>query len=371
MLGYFFIFCAFLALLQVVARLSLGRITRRHGYLILTLMILAYILYFAGTLLIRTIFSPPPGLHWHIPLLFALGPSIHYFLKFSLLPDEEISSRRIALQWFLPVLSLMYVASPFYPQRDLSLLDLLLAFKVKSHDTHDTLAITAFSVNIVYYVFNAWGARFLLKLPLVEFAGIRLYIIIFLIGSIITPVLAILGVAMHNIDLLSVSCILISLSIIFGYIGSIRYPEFFLPLQEVARNQKYQHSQLKGIDLGLLEDRLELFFREEKVWLDERLSVTRLARLLQITPHQLSEYINVRYAKSFSNLVNTHRIEEAQRRLRQEPEESIIEIAFASGFGTKSHFNSVFLKSVGMSPLQYRRAHAVQPPPPPRLRHTP
>ncbi|HNA80505.1 MAG TPA: hypothetical protein PKY99_13670 [Turneriella sp.] len=33
-------------------------------------------------------------------------------------------------------------------------------------------------------------------------------------------------------------------------------------------------------------------------------------------------------------------------------------MAFASGFGTKSNFNSVFLKATGMSPLQYRRQNA-------------
>lgn len=360
MIGYFFIFCAFLAILQLLARASLGRHTARHRYLLLTLAILAYILYFAGTLVSPTVFPPPPGLHWHLPVLFTLGPSIHYFLKFSLLPDEEIPTYKIALQWLPAVLCLLFIASPLYAQRGISLVELLRGFPDKKHDTHDYLAMAAFAVNTGYYVFNAWGARFLLRLPLAEFAGIRRYIAIFLVGSIVTPVIAFIAIVWHSIDLLSVSCGLISFSIIFGYIASIRYPEFFLPLQEEARQEKYRNSQLKGIDTTALAEKMRLLIDEEKVWLDDHLSVKSLAQLLQVSPHQLSEFINVRYGRNFSSLVNEYRVAEAKRLLCEDQEKSVIEIAFASGFGTKSSFNSVFLKNTGMSPLQYRRSQTAK-----------
>lgn len=355
MLGYFFIFCAFLAALQLVARLTLGRHTARHRYLLMTLALLGYILYFAGTLINVTVFPQPGWLHWHLPVLFTLGPAIHYFLKFSLLPDEDIPWKIIAIQWLPAAICLGFVASPFYPQRGLSHADLRAAFPTKDLDTHDFLAILAFAMNICYYVYNVYSARFVFRLPRHELAGIIRYIVVFQLGSVLTPAIALVAIVVHSIDLLSVSCALIALSVVFGYVASIRYPEFFIPLQEEAQREKYRNSQLKGLDTKALAGKLRILLEEERVWLDDRLSVKTLAQLLQITPHQLSEYINVRLQRNFSGLMNEYRVEEAKRLLAENAEASVIEIAFASGFGTKSNFNSVFLKSTGMSPLQFRR----------------
>lgn len=82
-----------------MARLTVSTHTRRDRYLLLTLATLAYILYFAGTAIAPGVFPAQGYLHWHLPALFALGPAVHYFLKFSLLPDEDISAMVILLQW--------------------------------------------------------------------------------------------------------------------------------------------------------------------------------------------------------------------------------------------------------------------------------
>lgn len=358
MIGYFAIFCCFLAVLQIVARLSLGRHSSRHIYLLITLALLAYILYFGGTLIAMTVFPPPAGLHWHLPVLFALGPAIHYFLKFSLLPDEDVPWQVLLLQWLPAALCLAFVASPLYPQRELTLIDLLKQFPGKKHDTHDAVAMIAFAVNTAYYVVNAYRTRFIFRLQRAELSGIILYIVIFQVGSIVTPVIAFVAMWVHSIDLLIVSCGLIAASILFGYVASIRYPEFFAPLQEQARQEKYRNSQLKGVNTKALDDKLDILLKEEKVFLNDRLSVKALSQLMQITPHQLSEYINVRFQKNFSSLMNEYRVAEAKRQLLADPGLSVIEIAFASGFGTKSNFNSVFLKATGMSPQQFRRANS-------------
>jgi AraC-like DNA-binding protein len=357
-LGHLFIFCAFLALIQLVARLSVGNHSRRDRYLLLTLGTLAYILYFAGTAIAPGVFPTPGLLHWHLPALFALGPAIHYFLKFSLLPDEEIRPRVILLQWLPAALCLVFVASPYYPQRHLSVDSLLQTYTTRPTDTHDLIAISAFAVNTGYYIWNVYETRFLFRLNSPDFSGIFRYVALFQVGSVITPLLAMASLLTHEILLLKISCSLISLTIIGGYIASIRYPEFFLPLQVEAQKQKYQTSHLKNVDIKALSARLDLLMREEKIYLDDKLSVKALASLLQVTTHQLSEYINVHHGKNFSGLLNDYRVEEAKALLANEPGMSVIEVAFASGFGTKSNFNSVFLKATGMSPLQYRRQNA-------------
>ncbi|MFZ5628656.1 MAG: helix-turn-helix domain-containing protein [Spirochaetota bacterium] len=360
MLGHLFIFCAFVALMQLVARLSVGNHSRRDRYLLLTLGTLAYILYFAGTAIAPGVFPAPGLLHWHLPALFALGPAIHYFLKFALLPDEDIRPLVILLQWLPALLCLSFVASPYYPQRDLGVAYLLETYTTRPTDTHDLIAISAFAVNTGYYLWNVYETRFLFRLNAPEFSGIFRYVALFQVGSVITPLLAMASLLTHELVLLKISCSLISLTIIGGYIASIRYPHFFLPLQAEAQKQKYQASHLKNVDIRALGAKLDLLMREEQVFLDDRLSVRSLAAMLQITTHQLSEYINVHHGKNFSGLLNDYRVAEARRLLEQNQEMSVIEVAFASGFGTKSNFNSVFARVTGMSPVQFRRQKSGQ-----------
>ncbi len=355
MLGQFFIFCAFLAVIQLVARLTVASRSRRDRYLLLTLATLAYVLYFAGTAISPEVFPRPGYLHWHLPALFALGPAIHYFLKFSLLPDEETKPKVILLQWLPAALCLAFVASPWYPQREVSIDYLVQTYAYRPTDTHDLIAISAFAVNTGYYIWNVYETRFLFRLNSPDFSGIFRYVALFQVGSVITPLLAMASLLTHELLLLKISCSLISLTIIGGYIASIRYPEFFLPLQAEAQKQKYRSSHLKNVDLKALAARLDLLMREEKIYLDDKLSVKSLAALLQVTAHQLSEFINVHLGKNFSSLLNDYRVAEAMQLLAGQPEMSVIDVAFASGFGTKSNFNSVFLKATGMSPLQYRR----------------
>jgi len=287
-LGHFFIFAGFLAVIQLVARLTVGNHSRRDRYLLVTLATLAYILYFAGTAIAPGVFPTPGYLHWHLPALFALGPAIHYFLKFSLLPDEDIPPKVILLQWLPAALCLAFVASPCYPQRDFSVAYLLQTFGTRPTNTHDLIAITAFAVNTGYYIWNVYETRFLFRLNPPEFSGIFRYVALFQVGSVITPLLAMASLLTHEILLLEISCTLISLTIIGGYIASIRYPEFFLPLQVEAQKQKYHTSHLKNVDVKALAARLDLLLREEKIYLDDKLSVKSLAAMLQVTPHQLS-----------------------------------------------------------------------------------
>lgn len=361
MLGHFFIFCAFLASIQFIARISMGNHSRRDRYLLITLATLAYILYFAGTAIAPGVFPPAPYLHWHLPALFALGPAIHYFLKFSLLPDEDIPHRVILLQWLPALLCLIYIATPLYPQRDLTIAHMLETYRTRTTDTHDLIAISAFAVNTGYYLWNVYETRFLFRLNAPEFSGIFRYVAIFQVGSVLAPLIAMASLLAHELVLLEISCVMISFTIIGGYIASMRYPHFFLPLQAEAQKEKYRTSQLKNVDTRAMAAKLDLLMREEKIFLDDKLSVKSLAGLMQITTHQLSEFINVHYQKNFSGLLNDYRVAEAKNLLAQNPEMSVIEVAFASGFGTKSNFNSVFLKTTGMSPVQFRR-HSLKEP---------
>ncbi|HPI91545.1 MAG TPA: helix-turn-helix domain-containing protein [Deltaproteobacteria bacterium] len=103
-----------------------------------------------------------------------------------------------------------------------------------------------------------------------------------------------------------------------------------------------------------LEGRIARKLREERVYLDEELTLAAMAHALDLQPHQLSRFLNIRLRMSFTMLVNSYRVEEAKVLLKEEPEDTILDIAFASGFNSKASFNRVFKRATGMTPSEYR-----------------
>jgi AraC-like DNA-binding protein len=93
----------------------------------------------------------------------------------------------------------------------------------------------------------------------------------------------------------------------------------------------------------------------EQLFLETDLTLADLANRLAATPRELSEAINGHGGGNFFEFVNRHRIAFAQSRLAEDPPRRIIDIAFESGFGSKSAFNNAFRRCVGLSPSAYRQ----------------
>ena len=116
-------------------------------------------------------------------------------------------------------------------------------------------------------------------------------------------------------------------------------------------------SNLKGINLEELQQKLDYQIKKEKVYLEDDVSLRSLAESLGITPHQLSEFLNMELKQSFYSFINSYRVEEAKLYLRNEPESTILRIAYAVGFSSKSSFHNSFVKLTGMTPSQFRQCH--------------
>ncbi len=90
--------------------------------------------------------------------------------------------------------------------------------------------------------------------------------------------------------------------------------------------------------------------------MDDAVSLNSLAEQLGIPSRQLSQLINEKLDKSFYDLINFYRIEEAKRQLSDESgDKSILEIIYDIGFNTKSSFNRAFKKETGMTPSEFKQ----------------
>ncbi|MCB1305092.1 MAG: AraC family transcriptional regulator, partial [Leptospiraceae bacterium] len=67
----------------------------------------------------------------------------------------------------------------------------------------------------------------------------------------------------------------------------------------------------------------------------------------------LNDYLGT----NFYSYLAQFRIREACEMLRSEQERTILSIAYACGFNSKSSFHSAFKKELGMSPGEFRRSN--------------
>jgi AraC-like DNA-binding protein len=88
---------------------------------------------------------------------------------------------------------------------------------------------------------------------------------------------------------------------------------------------------------------------------DEKLSLGRIARTVNISPNYLSEKFKEVTGENLVRYIARHRVEKARELLRGQ-DLRVSEIGFAVGFQSLSQFNRVFKKLCGKSPTEFRRA---------------
>lgn len=96
--------------------------------------------------------------------------------------------------------------------------------------------------------------------------------------------------------------------------------------------------------------------KTEQPYLDSQLTLTRLADIVGISTHHLSEVLNQHQGKNFYQFVNEYRINFVCHRLKHDQETKIIDLAMTAGFSSKSTFNAVFKQLMNKTPSQYRRS---------------
>lgn len=140
------------------------------------------------------------------------------------------------------------------------------------------------------------------------------------------------------------------------FFKAIKNPEVFTGIPVEVKGVKYEQSRLTREEKKEYTQRLEKYFRENRPYLDPKLSISDVAEKMGVSVKDLSQTINESLQKNFYDFINSHRIEEAKRMLTDEDNEkkTILEILYAVGFNSKSAFNTAFKKHTGFTPTEYR-----------------
>ncbi len=118
--------------------------------------------------------------------------------------------------------------------------------------------------------------------------------------------------------------------------------------------EKYASSKIDKAEAEALQSKISETMRTAKPYKNPNLTMPELAKLLNVTPHQLSQFINTNLGKNFSQFINNYRIEEAASMLQATDHITIESIAYESGFNSLSTFYTAFKKERGMTPAVYK-----------------
>lgn len=129
---------------------------------------------------------------------------------------------------------------------------------------------------------------------------------------------------------------------------------------ETIERKKYAKSGLNQGTAKELHLRLQVLMEKEKLFIEPELTLTDLAKRLDIHPNYLSQIINEIEGVNFYDYVNSLRIQEfiQQIGLPENKKYTLLTVAFDAGFNSKSSFNRHFKKVTDQSPSEYLRKMA-------------
>jgi AraC-like DNA-binding protein len=101
---------------------------------------------------------------------------------------------------------------------------------------------------------------------------------------------------------------------------------------------------------------LQKYMINQKAYQNPSLSLAGLAKEVRMPKRTITDALNTCLGQNFKNFVNSYRIEAVKQAFGDPAfgHNTILEIAFAMGFNSKSAFNDVFKSMVGTTPSDYR-----------------
>lgn len=114
---------------------------------------------------------------------------------------------------------------------------------------------------------------------------------------------------------------------------------------------------LDNIEVEQYWKRLLSVMENDKPFVNPNLKLHDVAAMVGLTPHQLSQMVNERSGKSFSDFLNYYRVEEFKLRIVQPANDqlTLVGLGLEIGFNSKTSFNNTFKKFTGLTPSEYKR----------------
>lgn len=286
------------------------------------------------------------------PISF-LKPPLLLFMAIVLV-NSEFKLRAVHYLHFIPFGIMLVFNLPFYAMAPEAKLEMVREFmnRVPSYQSFDFYLSLSFFFHIGSYLYVAIRVLRRFKTQVKNNALVNWYLTV----------------------LFSYTYFLLAhfLYFVFSPMGWLKFPTFnqisllimtFI-IQSIAyrlinRSEIFNHRRTPDLrDLEnskQVEQLIKNKFENDKIHLDDMLSLERFSRSIDKPAAFISELINQRFGCSFKNLVAQYRLEEAKSLMHHTAMDQIklIDIAYGSGFSNKVSFYRTFKAHTGYSPSEY------------------
>ncbi len=122
--------------------------------------------------------------------------------------------------------------------------------------------------------------------------------------------------------------------------------------------KREDETSLEKVDLPIFSQQMQILnqlMEKETPYLDARLTLAGLAKMMEMPPGILSRIINHEAGMNFNDYVNSFRVQRVKNEIKEGKTStySLLAIAFESGFNSKATFNRTFKKLTGQSPSTF------------------
>lgn len=121
-----------------------------------------------------------------------------------------------------------------------------------------------------------------------------------------------------------------------------------------GKGARYEKSALGVEQIERLAGKIEAAMRDQQLYRDPDLSLSLLAKHISARPNYISQALNAGLDATFFDYVNQWRVTDAKAQL-ETSSDTVLEIAFAAGFNTRSSFYTAFKRYVGSTPTAWRK----------------
>lgn len=320
-----------------------------------------------GLLTYSGFYTDHPALaHWEDGLVLLVGPLLYFYTQSVVYKDFSFSSRDLLHLAPFVIVTILFQVIYHYQTADYQKM-IETAVANQTLPTGYYLAITLVYAQITLYfvlsfkVLSEYRTR--IKEVFSTVTKVNLNWLSFMLGS----VLIIFAVSMVYTYLPATQLreffdqtIAVPFIFIFAFTNlvvwkGLKQPEIFMGFER--EDKKYVGSTLSDPEKLMIRQQLDAHLKNERAFLNPDLTINELAERIDVSGKKLSQVINETYGQNFFDFINSFRIDEVCRILKEsrDPGLTVSEVMYQCGFNSKSSFNTAFRKKTGVTPSEYRK----------------
>lgn len=193
----------------------------------------------------------------------------------------------------------------------------------------------------------------------VDLSWLKTFMVAFILVFALLAIMFVGVIHQINVEWLNkIVSVVFSIAIfVLGYKGLFQQSIFSnMESNEFSEPVALEMNRTRTVDEKLIMNLL-VYMEKNKPYCEPDLTLTSLAKQLNMGRNQLSEMINASMGCNFYDFVNRYRVEEVKTMLTQPSGNNftLLAIAFDAGFSSKSTFNYIFKKFTGLTPSEYKK----------------